>query len=209
ETALDLVGRGLIEVRVADGARPGTTGPVLGGQEVQEVLSAQERWMTTTTSMGAVWLSAPEAVHARWQADAFPAPASGGFPPPGERTPVEETLLICTAEASGWLTGPYGVLESPEDGSGRDESLAWVEPQIAPLIQWVERGWIEVHYYPGRNGSFTVIPARELLTTLAAPAVWHEDGDWGEGVTCEFTDAGLGAWRSRALQSRRGNSPSP
>jgi hypothetical protein len=96
---------------------------------------------------------------------------------------------------SGWLTGPFGILRSPEEEWSLEKRLAWVEPQIAPLVRWVEQGWIEVGYFPAPDAGCTVVPAGELVATLADPAVWHEDDDWGAGVTCCFTDAGRGAWR--------------
>ncbi|MFI1073244.1 hypothetical protein [Streptomyces puniciscabiei] len=194
-TVLDLAGRGLLDVRRADGPWPESTDPVLSGQELRRVLTDPEQWIPARASAETRLAVGAAGLRARWQARAFPAPASGGFPHREEWTEVEETLLICTLEVSGWLTGPFGVLQSPEEDWSLDERLAWVEPQIAPLVRWVEQGWIEVYYFPGREEGFTVVPAGELLTTLAGPAVWHEDDDWGAGVTCEFTDAGLGAWR--------------
>ncbi|MGW5434644.1 hypothetical protein ACWET9_47320 [Streptomyces sp. NPDC004059] len=64
------------------------------------------------------------------------------------------------------------------------------------MVQWVDKGWIEVCYFPDPKKGYMVIPAGELVATLADPAVWHEDEDWGAGITCCFTDAGLGAWRA-------------
>lgn len=103
-------------------------GPVLSGQELRRVLTDPERWIPARAYADRVWLSVPEVVRARWQARAFPAPASGGFPHREEWNAVEETLLICTLEASGWLTGPFGVLQSPEGDWSLDERLAWIEP---------------------------------------------------------------------------------
>ncbi|KOX05281.1 hypothetical protein [Streptomyces sp. NRRL B-3648] len=196
EAALGLVERGLLDVHQASGPWSASSDPVLSGRELHGVLTDPDQWIPTTPSTDRIWLSVPEAVDARFRAEAFPAPQSGGFPPAGERTGIEEELLVCTYEVSGWLTGPYGVLRSPEAEWSLEERLAWVEPQVAPLVQWAGKGWIEVCYFPDPKKGCTVIPAGELLATLADPAVWHEDDDWGAGVTCCFTDAGLGAWRA-------------
>lgn len=196
EAALGLVERGLLDVRRASVPWSAPSDPVLSRGELHGVLTDPDQWIPTGPSSDRIWLSVPEAVDARFRTDAFPAPQSGGFPPAEERTEVEEELLVCTSEVSGWLTGPYGVLRSPETEWSLEECLAWVEPQVAPLIQWVDKGWIEVCYFADPKKGYRVISARELLATLADPAVWHEDGDWGVGVTCYFTDAGLGAWRA-------------
>ncbi|MEU6666342.1 hypothetical protein [Streptomyces sp. NPDC046727] len=197
EVALELAGRGLIEVRSTESAwYPQPADPVLSGPELRRVLTDPVHWAGSGGSGRTFWLSAPEAVRARWQAAAYPAPESGGFPRPEERTPAEEELLLCTFEASGWLTGSYGILAGPEAEWSHAERVAWVEPQIAPLLPYVEKGWIEVQYFPGTEGDYTVVPAGELVNTLADPGVWHEDDDWGVGVTCVFTDTGRGAWRN-------------
>ncbi|MFI1362466.1 hypothetical protein [Streptomyces griseochromogenes] len=148
--ALELAGRGLIEVRAAESAwYPRPVAPVVSGPELLRVLTDPDRWIRTTGSVRTLWLSAPEAVRARWQADAHPAPESGGFPDHAARTPAEEELFVCTAEASGWLTGSFGILDGPKQEWSHAERVAWVEPQIAPLVPYVERGWIEVRYVSG------------------------------------------------------------
>ncbi|MFF7237696.1 hypothetical protein [Streptomyces collinus] len=196
EAALGLVERGLLDVRQASGPWSAPSDPALSRRELHGVLTDPDQWIPTELSPDRIWLSVPEAVDARFRADAFPAPQSGGFPPAEERTAVEEELLVCALEASGWLTGPFGVLRSPEAEWSLGERLVWVEPQVAPLVQWVDKGWIEVCYVLDPKKGYMVIPACELLATLADPAVWHDDEDWGVGVTCHFTDAGLGAWRA-------------
>lgn len=198
QVALELAGQGLIELRSTESAwYPQPADPVVSGPELRRVLTEPDHWVWTTGSVRRFWLSAPDAVRARWQADAYPAPESGGFPDHAARTPAEEELFVCTAEASGWLTGSFGVLDGPQEEWGLAERVAWVEPQIAPLVPYVERGWIEVRYCPGPEEDYTVVPADALVSTLADPGVWHEDDDWGVGITPVFTDAGLGAWRNK------------
>ncbi len=49
------------------------------------------------------------------------------------------------------------LLESPEAEWSLGERLAWVEPQVAPLVQWVDKGWIEVCYVPDPKEGYAVI----------------------------------------------------
>ncbi|MFB7511111.1 hypothetical protein, partial [Streptomyces broussonetiae] len=115
-------------------------------------------------------------------------------------------VLVCAAEASGMLTGPFGIWEDPPSDLSGTERLDWVDRQLAPLVPFVRAGWIEVQHHPDTDSdAFTVIPLGGLCSALADPIVRYEGDDWGVGIGCTFTYAGLAIWRSgwsRAWSSR-------
>ncbi|MEE4423502.1 hypothetical protein [Streptomyces bugieae] len=70
---------------------------------------------------------------------------------------------------------------------------------VLVLAPFVRDDWIEVQHYPDTDSdAFTVIPIGSLCSALADPSVRYEGDDWGVGVGCTFTFAGLtirrGGW---------------
>ncbi|MCT9092573.1 hypothetical protein N4G70_27420 [Streptomyces sp. ASQP_92] len=204
--AMDLAERGLITVQEVQGTFPVSSDTVLTDTERQEVLAEAANWLSKPGSPRRFDLSCPEAVRELWLNDAYPSADTGGLPTWDELSIAQREVLVCAAEASGMLTGPFGIWEELPAGLGGAERLAWVDQQLAPLVPFVRERWIEVQHHPDTQGdAFTVIPLDRLRSALADPAVRYEGDDWGIGVGCTFTYSGLAVWRggwSRAWGSR-------
>ncbi|MEY9847936.1 hypothetical protein [Streptacidiphilus sp. MAP5-3] len=108
----------------------------------------------------------------------------------------EHEHMICAFEYSGWLTGPYGIWQEMRQGLDEAARLAFVDEQVAPLLPLVRNGWIEVRHVAATDSAdYTVIPLEQLRTALADPAIRYEGDDWGIGVTCGLTFAGVAVSR--------------
>ncbi|MFF7882163.1 hypothetical protein ACH40F_55655 [Streptomyces sp. NPDC020794] len=131
-----------------------------------------------------------------WFDGAHPTADTSALPTWDELSVEEREVLVCAAEASGMLTGAFGIWEDPPDDLDSAERLAWVDRQLAPLLPFVRKGWIEVQHCPDeRSDAFTVIPLDGLHTSLTDAAIRYEGDEWGIGVGCIFTYAGLAVWR--------------
>jgi hypothetical protein len=93
------------------------------------------------------------------------------------------------------LTGMFGIWDDPPGELQEAERAAWVDRQLAPLTEFVRKGWIEVRCLPG-DGSYTVIPLEALGEALADPGLRLGGDDMFIGATCVFTLAGGAVWRS-------------
>ncbi|MGK5642944.1 hypothetical protein ACSNOK_32280 [Streptomyces sp. URMC 126] len=191
--ALGLAGRGLLTVHEGHSlwVRPV---PVTGA-ELHAVLTDPANWLWTARPDRAFHLAAPPAVRERWADAAYPVADTSALPTWDELSVAQRRVLVCAAETDGMLTGPFGIWDDPPaglDGAGR---LAWADRQLAPLLPFVHEGWIEVHHRPdGATDAFTVIPPGSLRAALADPAVRYQGDEWGVGVGCVFTHAGLAVW---------------
>lgn len=193
--ALDLTERGLLTLHEGESHR--SVAPVrVVEPELREVLTDPANWLWSTSPRRHLHLTAPAPVREHWLDGAYPIADTGELPTWDELSLEEREILVCAAEASGMLTGAFRVWEDPPadlDATGR---LAWVDRQIAPLLPFVRNGWIEVRHYPAAHGeAFTVIPLEELRVALCDPAVRYEGREWGVGVGCVFTYAGLAVWQ--------------
>ncbi|GHI41583.1 hypothetical protein [Streptomyces violascens] len=191
-----LVERDLVIVREVAGMSPSPSDPVLTGDALHAVLKGPANWLWTPTSERRFSLATPDAVRRDWGDDACPVMDADGFPAWDGLSRAQREVLVCAAEASGMLTGPFGIWEDLPSGLLGAERIAWVDRQFTPLIPFVRAGWIEVRHYPGVNDdAFTVIPADDLQHALADPAIRYEGDEWGVGIGCVFTDVGLAVWR--------------
>lgn len=193
--ALDLAERGLLTVHEGESYR--AVPPVLVvGQELVEVLTDPISWLWSPGPRRHFSLTAPQAVGERWFDGAHPTADTSALPTWDELSVEEREILVCAAEFSGMLTGAFGIWEDPPAALGTAERLAWVDRQLAPLLPFVREGWIEVQHCPDEGSdAFTVIPLEDLRTALADPAIRYEGDEWGIGVGCLFTYAGLAVWR--------------
>ncbi|MFI1105842.1 hypothetical protein [Streptomyces melanogenes] len=107
--ALDLAERGLITVQEAQDTFPVSSGTILTDTERQEVLVDPANWLWKPSSPRRFNLSSPEAVREQWLNDAYPTADTGGLPTWGELSVAQREVLVCAAEASGMLTGPFGI----------------------------------------------------------------------------------------------------
>ncbi|MFF0389750.1 hypothetical protein ACFYS8_13810 [Kitasatospora sp. NPDC004615] len=194
--ALGLVGRGLLTVRIRQGTVP--SDPVLTGPELRDVLAEPANWLWSPNAAVTFGLDATESAREWWHASALPAAVGGGLPSWDELTREQQEVLVCAAEASGMLTGPFGIWEDLPTELAGVELSEWVDRQLAPLLPYVREGWIEVRHFPVEAGeAFTVIPLDDLRTAFADRSLRYDDGDdWGVGLGCVFTYRGLAVWRS-------------
>jgi hypothetical protein len=193
EVALDLAARDLLAVaRCVDFGR--VREPVAVGGALRGVLTDPVNWIWRPGTAASYQLNAPRHVHERWFADAYPTADRADLPAWEQLSRAEREVLVCAAEASGMLTGVFGIWPDPPAGLGLADRQAWVERQAAPLLSLVRADLIEVRHYPGGD-AYTVIPANMIGQALADPAI-RDGEDWGTGVGCVFTFDGLAIWRS-------------
>src|ERR1700735_1499889 len=68
------------------------------------------------------------------------------------------------------LTGMFGIWDDPPGELQGVERAAWVDWQLAPLTEFVRKGWIEDRCLPG-DGSYTVIPLAAWSKAFAGPVL--------------------------------------
>ncbi|MER7770085.1 hypothetical protein [Kitasatospora sp. NPDC096140] len=196
---LDLVERGLLTVRIRQGMGAAPTDPVVTGSQLQHVLAEPANWLWSPKAAATFDLHATESAREWWHTSALPAATGDGLPGWDELTREQQKVLVCAAEFSGMLTGPFGIWEDlPTELTGTELS-EWVDRQLAPLLPYVREGWIEVRHFPVESGeAFTVIPLDDLRTAFADRSLRHDDRDDWVGLGCVFTYTGLAVWRSGA-----------
>lgn len=105
---------------------------------------------------------------------------------------AENELIVCAYEYSGWLTGPFGIWDDLPPDLDHAARLAFVDEEMAPLLPMVRNGWIEVHHVAAAGShEYTVLPLERLREALTDPAIRYEGDEWGVGVTCCLTYAGV------------------
>lgn len=196
EVALDLAARGLLVVaRCAHDGR--SREPIAFGGPLRQILIDPANWIWNPSSPCAYQLGAAQHVQDHWFADAYPTADTTGLPAWEQLSGAEREVLVCAAEASGMLTGAFGIWPDPPADLTPTERHLWIEQQLTPLLPFVRAGWIEVRHYPtSGSDAYTVIPADALSQALANPGV-RDGPDWGVGVGCVFTYPGLAVWRSQ------------
>lgn len=192
---MDLVDRGLLTVRESAGLSS-VSDMTVDGTRLRAVLANADNWLWSSRTPSQFRLSTLEFVRERWFDDAYPTADTSGLFRWDQLSVDQRMVLVCAAEASGMLTGPFGIWDDPPADLDAAQRLDWVDRQIAPLLPFARDGLIEVRHYPeGSSDRFTVIAVDHLRDTLADPALWCSDLDWGVGVGCVFTYAGLAVWR--------------
>ncbi|MEU9043196.1 MULTISPECIES: hypothetical protein [unclassified Kitasatospora] len=196
--ALDLVERGLLTVRIRQGLGAAPTDPVVTGSQLQDVLAEPANWLWSPKTAATFDLHATESARESWDMSELPAATGDGLPDWDELTREQQKVLVCAAESSGMLTGPFGIWEDlPTELTGVELS-EWVDRQLVPLFPYVREGWIEVRHFPVESDAFTVIPLDDLRTAFADRSLRYDDDgdDWGVGLGCVFTYTGLAVMRS-------------
>jgi hypothetical protein len=194
EAALGLAARGLLFVREAAGPWAQDADPTLSGHVLAAVLTEPGSWIWEPGTGGRYFLDAPRAVRERWWTDALPAAEIQDLPDFGALSKAQREILVCAVEGSGMLTGMFGIWDDPPGELEAAERAAWIDRQLAPLTEFVHKGWIEVRYLPG-DGSYTVIPLEALSEAFADPVLRLGGDDMFIGATCVFTLAGRAVWR--------------
>ncbi len=191
----DLVDRGLLTVRESAGPVASASDMSVEGNRLRAVLTKAENWLWPPRTPSQFRLSAPRFVRKQWFDDAHPTADSSGLPRWDELDVGQRKVLVCAAEASGMLTGPFGIWDGPPAEPDATQRSDWVDSHLAALLPFVRDGLIEARRYCGTSDEFTVIAADRLRDTLTEPAIWDSNLDWGVGLGCVFTYTGLAAWR--------------
>jgi hypothetical protein len=193
----DLADRGLLTVRESAGLVSSVSDITVEGSRLRAVLAKAENWLWSPDTASRFRLSAPRFVHERWFDDAYPTADSSGLRRWDELGVDQRRVLVCAAEASGMLTGPFGIWDGPPAELDARHRLDWVDRQLAALLPFVGDGLIEVRRYSGAaSDEFAVVAVDRLGDTLTDPVLWCGDLDWGVRVGCVFTYAGLAVWRA-------------
>lgn len=192
----DLVDRGLLTVRESPGLVSSVSDMTVEGSRLRAILLKAENWLWSPTTPSRFRLSAPRFVREQWFDEAYPTADISGLPHWDELGVDQRMVLVCASEASGMLTGPYGIWDGPPAELDITQRLDWADRQLAALLPFVRDGLIEVRRHSGAaSDAFAVVGMDRLRDTLTEPALWCSDLDWGVGVGCVFTYAGLAVWR--------------
>lgn len=194
--ALDLAEQDLLTVHEMTGPLGKTTATALAGSELHEVLTEPANWLWTPDAARRFALGAPQPVREHWFDGAHPTMDTSDLPTWDELSLPQREVLVCAAELSGMLTGPFGIWRDPPAGLDAADRLAWIDCQLDPLLPFVLDGWIEVQHHPDEHSdAYTAILPEHLRSALDDPSIRYDGGDWGVGVSCVFTYTGLAIWR--------------
>jgi len=199
--ALDLAERGLLRVHEVRDSRDWlseVSGPALTRTDLHDALTEPSGWTGGTEGARSFRLSAPQSVREQWWEGACPTADASGLPTWNELSVPEREVLVCAYETGSMLTGAWGIWGDLPAGLDGEQLLAWVDEQLAPLVPFVRKGWIEVLHRPEEDSdSDTVIPLDRLREAFSDPVMRYDGdgGDWGVGLSCHFTYEGLAVWR--------------
>ncbi|MET8630972.1 hypothetical protein ABZW30_46080 [Kitasatospora sp. NPDC004669] len=197
--ALRLVAHGWLTVQRALSTRfVQEDGPVVTGPELERVVADPATWLMPSgggADLPPLSLRAAVEGRRRWEARAY-APDARATIHQLDLTEDEDRVRVCAMEASGWLTGPFGILADLPSGLEGEALRAYVAADLAPLLRFVREGMIEVLHVaePGAEG--TVIPLEDLSGAFSDRKLRCDDrDDWGVGFTCILTQSLANALR--------------
>ncbi|MFJ1751760.1 hypothetical protein [Kitasatospora sp. NPDC088134] len=173
-------------------------GPAVTGPELARLLAEPETWLLPRrdrNDLPVLSLRATGEGRRRWEARAY-APDAAPTIHQLDLTPDEDRIRVCALEASGWLTGPFGVLADLPAALEGQELRAYVAADLAPLLRFVREGMIEVLHVAEPDAEATVVPLADLLDAFADRELRCDDrDDWGIGFTCVLTQSSANALR--------------
>ena len=114
----------------------------VAGSGLRAVLTKAENWLWSPHTPSQFRLSAPRLVREQWFDDAYPTADSSDLPRWDELDVGQREVLVCAAEASGMLTGPFGIWDGPPAELDATQRLDWVDRHLAALLPFVRDGWI-------------------------------------------------------------------
>ncbi|GAA1249204.1 hypothetical protein GCM10009665_45040 [Kitasatospora nipponensis] len=184
-TALGLVAGGWLTLHRALGtAFVREDSPQLVGAQLEQVVADPATWIWTPNNgseAADLSLRATEAGHRRWHVAAY-AP---GVPPTIDEldlTQDEERVRVWAMEMSGWLTGPFGILDDLPSELAGEELRAYLAAELAPVLRFVREGRIEVLHVAQPNAGASVVPLEDLLEAFGNRELRCEDlDDWASG----------------------------
>ncbi|MEU1199770.1 hypothetical protein ABZ446_26580 [Streptomyces sp. NPDC005813] len=181
----------------------------MAGPELHEVLADPANWLWSVRPKRHLRLAAPQSARECWFDGAHPTADTSALPTWDELRLEEREVLVCAAEASGMLTGAFGIWEDPSDDLDIHERLAWVDQQLAPLLPFVREGWIEVQHYPDEDSdAFTVMSLDEMRAALCHPRRPLRGRRMGRRRRMHFHLRWAGGL-ARRLEQRMGTPPHP
>jgi hypothetical protein len=193
-----LAGAGWLTVHRASGAPfVPAAGPAVSGPELERAVADPAAWLAPPEGREHphLRLRATAEGRRRWEARAY-AP---GAPPTIHELDLaedEHRIRVCAMEASGWLTGPFGVLADLPAGLDGEELRTHVAAELAPLVRFVRAGMIEVLHVAEPDGESAVVPPADLLDAFSDRSLRCDDrDDWGVGFTCVLTQSPANALR--------------
>jgi hypothetical protein len=172
--------------------------PEVAGAELERLVADPVTWVRPWDDRSGVpvlALRATDAGRRRWEARAY-APDAPPTIHQLDLTEDEDRVLVCAMEASGWLTGPFGILgDLPSELAG-EELRAYVAAELAPVVRFVRDGAIEVLHVAEPDAEGTIVPPEDLLGAFGDRELRCDDRDeWGVGFTCILTQSLASALR--------------
>ncbi|RKE05052.1 hypothetical protein [Streptomyces sp. TLI_171] len=199
EAVLRLVAGGWLTVRRALGTRfVQEDSPEVTGTELEQLVADPQTWVwpwDEWSGLPALSLRATDEGRRRWEDRAY-GPEAKPAVHQVDLTEHEERVWVCAMEASGWLTGPFGILGDLPSGLEGEELRAYVAAELAPLARLVREGAIEVLHVAEPEAEGTVVPLEDLLDAFGDRELRCDDrDDWGVGFTCVRTQSLANALR--------------
>ncbi|MER7755229.1 hypothetical protein [Kitasatospora sp. NPDC097643] len=166
--------------------------PEVTGMELELLVSDPGTWVWSCDDRSGAPELSLRATHEgrrRWEARAY-APDAPPTIHQLDLTEDEDRVRVCAMEASGWLTGPFGILaDLPSELEG-EELRAYVAAELAPVVRFVREGAIEVLHVAEPTAEGTVVPLEDLLDAFGDRELRCDDRDeWGIGFTCVLTQS--------------------
>ena len=111
DAAMSLAAGGLLSL-VRSGNR-GDEGETVGPDGLRQVLEDPANWIWNPTAAGRYRLHGSPLMRERWSADVYPMVDTTGLPSWEQLSTEQREVLVCAAEASGMLTGAFGIWPDP------------------------------------------------------------------------------------------------
>jgi hypothetical protein len=195
--AAGLVAGAILGLRCASGGPARDTDQVVTRADLECVLRAPATWIWDVREPGRYWLDASEPAHEQWYQPAFFSMARTDYPGWKELSEPEHAILVSAVEASGMLTGQFGIWSQPDPALTAVQRLAAIDGLLAPLLPCVRDGLLEVQYRADARGdAYRVVPLDELRPAFNGNEIWRDDADADcfEGAHAVFTFAGYATW---------------
>jgi hypothetical protein len=199
DSAAGLTAQGVLSVRFASASYRRDTDHLVDTSDLGHVLHDPLTWIWDARNPSRYWLDVSQQAHARWYHSAYFAAARTEYPAWDGLSEPERAILVSAMEASGMLTGPFGIWSQPGPTLSPSQRLAAVDDLLAPLLPFVREGLLEVQYRADASSdAYTVVPLSELRSAFNGVEIWHdcEEAGFFEGAHAVFTFAGYATWHT-------------
>ena len=195
--AAGLIARGVLGLRCGSGGPARDSDQAVTRADLGRVLRDPTTWIWDAREPGGYRLDVSESAHEHWYQAAFFSMARTDYPGWGDLSELQRAILVSAVEASGMLTGPFGIWSQPDPALTVTQRLAAVDDLLAPLLPLVRDGLLEVQYRAdARSDAYAVVPLGELRSAFNGTEIWRDDADadFFEGAHAVFTFAGYATW---------------